>query len=319
MNPSDYPLALWPAAASTSAVESDHLILAFTVLTLVLVLPIFVGFTLFAIIYRDGRPANRFHDDRRNKAIELGWMFIPFLLTLFFFVWGARQFDTHKHPPAGALEISAIGRQWMWKFQHPGGQAEINNLHVPIGQPILINMISQDVIHSLYIPALRIQMETLPDRYTQLWFTADRPGSYRLFCSEFCGTDHSVMDGLITIMKPADYQAWLSQSGAEPTQSRAGAALYASYGCGGCHDQPRRQRAPSLAGLYGHPVTLAQGGVVTADDSYIRDVILDPDRHAIAGWRPIMPSFRGVIPEDDVTRIVAYVKSGLGRTPEQTP
>jgi cytochrome c oxidase subunit 2 len=213
MNPADYPLALWPAAASAAAVDTDHLILAFTALTLVLVLPIFIGFAVFAVKYRHGKEANRKHAENHDQAIELTWMILPFLLTLAFFAWGARSFDIQKHPPANAIEIDAIGRQWMWKFQHPGGQAEINNLHVPTGQPILIKMISQDVIHALYIPALRIQMETLPDRYTELWFNAERPGVYRLYCSEFCGTDHSKMDGLLTVMKPADYQTWLSGRG----------------------------------------------------------------------------------------------------------
>ncbi len=318
MNPSSYPLALWPPSASASAVETDYLILAFTVLTLALVVPIFIGVTIFAVRYRDGNKVNREHSDKRDRMLELGWMLIPFGLTLFFFVWGARMFMEHKNPPANATRIEAIGRQWMWKFQHPGGQAEINDLHVPVGEPILINMISQDVIHSLYIPAMRIQMETLPGRYTQLWFQADRPGTYRIFCSEFCGTDHSVMDGLLTVLTPSDYADWLAHAGSDGSLAEAGKALFSSYGCSGCHQGVGTVRAPSLAGLYNQPVPMEAGGVVTADATYLRDKILYPDHNKIAGYKQVMPSFKDIIPEDDLTRLVAYIKQSS--TPaEKTP
>ena len=152
MKPTEQALSIWPASASVSAGETDHLIWSFTVLTLVLVIPIFIGITFFAIRYRDGKKVNRKYREDRDRQLEIGWMLIPFVLTLIFFVWGAQMFIVHKNPPPSAMRIEAIGRQWMWKFQHPGGQAEINDLHVPTGEPILINMISQDVIHSLYIP-----------------------------------------------------------------------------------------------------------------------------------------------------------------------
>ena len=309
MNPSDYPLALWPPAASTAAVQTDHLILAFTVLTLLLVAPVFLGITWFAFRYREGKPADRTHQGDRSALLEMSWMFIPFFLTLFFFVWGARLFDGNQHPPANAMIIHAIGKQWMWKFQHPGGQAEINDLHVPVGQPVEIKMISQDVIHSLYLPALRIQMETLPDRYTKVWFDADRAGTYRLYCSEYCGTDHSNMDGLLTIMPPADYARWLARSGSDLSLAAAGKRLFSSYGCSGCHEQGSTVHAPSLVGLYGRPVPLAAGGTLVATDTYIRDKILNPDHNKLAGYKQVMPAFKGIIPEDELIRLIAYIKS----------
>ena len=309
MNPSDYPLALWPPSASVSAASTDHLIISFTVLTLLLTVPIFIAITFFAFYYREGTKANRDHLNIRDSRLEMAWMIIPFVLTLFFFVWGAQMFHTHKHAPANSMEISAIGRQWMWKFQHPGGQWEINDLHVPVGQPILVTMISQDVIHALYIPAMRIQMETLPGRYTSLWFNSDRPGVYRLFCSEYCGTDHSAMDGLLTVMEPAAYAQWLAHAGTSTSLAAAGKSLFSSYGCSGCHAAGSNVRAPSLAGLYGNPVPMLAGGTVIADDSYLRDKILNPDGHLIAGYKQVMPSFKGVLAEDDLVRIVAYIKS----------
>ena len=316
MKPGDYPLVIWPASASASAVEVDHLIFLFTLLTVLLVVPVFIGITIFAIRYRDGSSAVRGRVENNDQMLELGWMIIPFLLTLVFFFWGARMFDTHKHPPADAIAIDAISRQWMWKFQHPGGQAEINNLHVPTGDAVVINMISQDVIHGLYIPALRIQMETLPGRYTQLWFKADRPGTYHILCSEYCGTDHSRMTGILTVMPPADYENWLAQSGSDQSLAQAGRKLFSTYGCSGCHGGGSNVHAPSLAGLYNNPVPMEAGGTVIADATYIRDKILNPDNNKIAGYRQIMPSFKGIIPEEDMSRLVAYIEHYSGNSME---
>ena len=308
MNPGAYPLGLWPSEASASAAETDHLIWAFTLLTLLLVVPIFIGITVFAVRYRDGKVVNRSFSEDRDRLLELGWMIIPFVLTLIFFAWGATMFISHKAVPANATEVQAIGRQWMWKFQHPGGQAEINDLHVPVGEPIVINMISQDVIHSLYVPALRIQMETLPGRYTQLSFTADRPGAYRLLCTEFCGTDHSTMVGMLYVMTPADYGNWLAHAGSAGSLARAGERLFSSLGCSGCHTPGSQTRAPSLVGLYGNPVPQEGGGTKIADETYLRDKILNPDGNLVAGYKQVMPVFKGIVGEDDMIRLVAYIR-----------
>lgn len=309
MNGETNPLAIWPQAASAPAGQADYLILAFTVITLLLTVPIFVSITYFAFKYRAGRKADRTTSENRSVAIELSWMLIPFALTLVFFVWGAFLFAQQKNAPADALQVTAIGRQWMWKFQHPGGQSEINDLHVPLGQPVVIRMISQDVIHALYIPALRIQMDTIPGRYTEMWFKANKAGSFHLFCSEYCGTDHSEMDGTLTIMQPADYQKWLTHATSSQTLVSAGETLFQSYGCSGCHRANSTVKAPSLAGLYGKPVPLEGGGTVVADASYIRDKILNPDAKKIAGYKQNMPAYDGKIAEDDLIRLVAYIKA----------
>ena len=318
MNPAQNLLALWPASASADAVQTDLLILAFTLVTLFLTVPIFLSITYFALRYRKGVAADRSHREGRNVKIELSWMIIPFVLTLIFFVWAAQLFLKHRHPPADAMVIEAIGRQWMWKFQYPGGQSEINNLHVPTGENVRINLNSQDVIHSLYLPALRLQMEAVPGMQTSMWFNADRPGTYRLFCSEYCGTDHSVMDGTITIMDPAAYQAWLASAGGGQSLAAAGKQLFFAYGCSGCHGPASTARAPSLAGLYGRPVPLESGGTIIADDAYIRDKILMPNNNKIAGYKQIMPVFKNVMREEDLLRLVAYVKS-YGQTVGATP
>jgi cytochrome c oxidase subunit 2 len=311
-------LTLWPVAASANAAETDYIIIAFTILTLFLVAPIFVGITWFAFRYHQGRDVDRSNTENRSVAIELSWMIIPFVLTLIFFTWAAKLFDTNVNPPADTLQINAVAKQWMWKFQHSGGQSEINDLHVPLGQPVLIRMISEDVIHGLYLPALRAQMETLPGRYTQLWFKANLAGQYHLFCSEYCGTDHSKMDGTLYIMQPADYEAWLAHSGSPLTLAAAGKAMFSRYGCSGCHAGTGTVRAPSLAGLYGSPVPMQAGGTVIADDAYIRDKILLPDHNLIAGYKQVMPSFSGRLSEGDLLQLIAYIKS-LGQSSEQSP
>jgi cytochrome c oxidase subunit 2 len=310
MNPNQSALSLWPASASAAAVSVDWLIVCFTIVTIMLTAPVFISITYFAFKYRYDRIVDRSHgSEGRDSLIEMTWMIIPFCLTLIFFAWAARLYIQQQDVPAGAITIDAIGRQWMWKFQHPGGQAEINDLHVPVGQNIRINMISQDVIHALYIPALRIQMDALPDRYTHLWFKADRTGEYHLFCSEFCGTDHSVMAGILTIMSPTDYQVWLSQAHNNQSLVAGGARIYEAQGCGGCHNAGSAARAPSLGGLYGQTVQLADGGTATADETFLRNVILNPAYHMIAGYPQIMPSYRGEIPEDELTQLIAYLKS----------
>ncbi len=303
-------LELWPASASSVAVEADYLILAFTVLTLLLTVPVFLAISYFAVRYREGVDADRDTSNQRSFLIEISWMLIPFLLTLIFFVWGARIFVESKNPPPDAMTVEAIGRQWMWKYQHPTGQSEINDLHVPIDQPIHIRLTSQDVIHAFYLPALRIQMGVVPGRTTDLWFKANRTGTYRLYCSEYCGTDHSLMGGNLTIMTQGEYQEWLTHSGAQQSAPAAGRALYESYGCASCHDPGATVKAPRLAGLYGSQVELEGGRKIVADEEYLRARILNPNENRLAaGYKQIMPSFAGVIPADDLARIVDYLKA----------
>lgn len=301
---------LWPPTASAYALSVDHLIWAWTAVILLLTVPIFFTLVYFAARYHtSNKGADREHPVARNVKLELSWIVVPFLVTMVFFVWATVLYFRLGTPPAGALEISAVGRQWMWKFQHPGGQAEINDLHVPIGQPVRIKAISQDAIHALYVPALRIKMDVLPGRYRTLWFDADEAGTYRLMCTEFCGTEHSKMGGFIHLMEPADYQAWLDRQGTDQTLAAQGEALFRRYGCSGCHGAQAAQRAPSLNGVYGGPVPLSDGTTVVADDRYIHDSIVLPKQQVVAGYAPIMPTFAGQIGEEDLIRLVAYIKS----------
>ena len=302
-------LPFWPHAASAYAAEIDHLALAFTALIVLLSAPVFFLMIGFAVKYRRGRTADRRHPVNSRIGFEISWAVIPFVAMLVFYVWSTRLYFQQHHPPSNALEIQVVAKQWMWKFQHPGGQREINELHVPIGRPILLTLASQDVIHDLYVPALRLKQDVVPGRYTSLWFNADTVGSYRLQCSQFCGADHAVMGGYLHLLSPSDYARWLEQAGTDMTLAAQGAALFRTRGCSGCHGAAATVKAPSLAGLFGHEVPLSDGTVVTADAQYIRDSILLPHAQVAAGYPDIMPTFQNVLREDDVLKLVAYIKS----------
>jgi cytochrome c oxidase subunit 2 len=302
-------LPLWPIAASAHAARVDWLMAAFSVLMVALTAPVFILIVVFAIRYRRGRPADRAHRPSRNVAVETSWTVLPFLATLAFFVYAAVLYLDLGRPPADSLVVDVIAKQWMWTFEHPGGQREIDDLHVPVGRDVRLTMTSQDVIHSFFVPALRIKQDVIPGRYTSLWFRADRPGVYALRCSQFCGMDHSLMVGRVFVLAAGDYADWLRRAGTAGDLASRGKAMFETLGCGGCHGPAARIRAPSLAGLYGAPVPLDGGRVITADDQYIRDSILDPGRDVVAGYAPVMPTYAGQMSEAEVLELVAYVKS----------
>jgi cytochrome c oxidase subunit 2 len=250
--------------------------------------------------------------------LEISWSVIPLGIMLAMFVWGTRVYVKLYRAPKDAVEFTSIGRQWMWKFQHPTGQREINNLHVPVGQAIKVMMTSEDVIHSFYVPAFRLKQDAVPGRYTSVWFKATKPGTYHLFCAEYCGAEHSRMIGSVIVMTAADYQSWLANGpGAGKTPVASGAELFQTLACETCHKggTGRIQRGPALEGLYGNPVQLADGTTVTADDAYLRESILNPQAKHVKGWDPVMPTFQGQISEEQLAQLMAYVKSLAAEKP----
>lgn len=298
-------LPLFPPGASTMAGRVDALfwfMLAITVLICVLV---FGAMLIFVIAYRR-RPGNELAQaSGRTTPIEITWTLIPLGLAMIPFTWGALLYLDMARPPADALEIYVVAKQWMWKFEHPEGQSEIDELHVPTGRPIKLTMISQDVIHSFYVPEFRVKADVLPGRYTTTWFQATAPGVYHLFCAEYCGTAHSRMTGQVIAMTPADYEAWL-QGGPTVSPAQQGRRLFETLGCVACHETGI---APNLQGLFGQTVQLANGQTVTADESYIRESILDPSAKVVAGYQPIMPSFAGRVTDEQILQLIAYIKS----------
>jgi cytochrome c oxidase subunit 2 len=311
----DFPW--WPATASRYARDVNFLFGGLVAVAFLTAGFVFFLLLLFANKYRHGSNADRSGTVKKTWRIEVAWTVVTLLIFVGLALWGARLYLQLYNPPPNALQIFIVGKQWMWKAQHPGGQREINELHVPVGQDVRLVMASQDVIHSFYVPALRIKQDVVPGRYETMWFRPDRVGRYHLFCAEYCGTDHAHMGGWITVMKPRDFADWLRAQGGEGTLAAQGQELFRRYGCSGCHNPGGTVRAPDLNGVFGSPVPLSDGRVVIADDRYIRDSILNPKGQVAAGYAPIMPTFEGQISEDDLAKLVAYIQS-IGPQPSGT-
>ena len=263
----------------------------------------------FAIKYRRRSADERPRPIAGNLILEIIWTAVPLGLTMIIFVWGALLFFEINTPPSNAIEISVVGKQWMWKIQHPEGYREINELHVPLGRPVKLTMTSEDVIHDFFVPAFRVKKDVLPGRYTVVWFEATKAGDYHLFCSQYCGTQHAGMMGKVTVMEPADYQRWLGDGASGMSMAEIGERLFRRLGCVACHRPDGVVPAPSLVGLVGQPVQLQGGKTVIADEDYIRESILEPQAKLVAGYPPVMPTFKGLISEDGILQIIAYLKS----------
>ena len=302
------------AEASGGAAEVDWLIASLLAISL-LVLALVLGLMLvFVIRYRHDSGLDRGQVAQKTWRIEVAWTAATLVAFFGLFVWGAGLFMRIYQPRADALTINVIGKQWMWKIEYPGGQHEINSLHIPIDRNIQLLLTSEDVIHDFGLPEFRLKRDVLPGRYAALWLRADKPGVYHLFCDQFCGTDHASMIGTVTAMPGPDYQTWLQTNGASTGLIAEGEALFIRNGCSGCHQSGLSGgggtvRAPSLNGLYMSPVPLADGRTVIADDRYIHDSIVYPKEQVVASYAPIMPSFKGVISEEDLMKIIAYIKS----------
>ncbi len=320
----------FPPEAATSAGQVDAIYLALIAFAAVFTLAIFGLIIFFAIKYRAGSGADRSNQITETTRFEVIWAVVPTVLALGLFAWAGWVYVEQSRPPADAHTVYVVGKQWMWKIQHPEGAEEINELHVPAGIPIKLVMTSQDVIHSFFVPAFRLKQDVLPDRYTTLWFQATTPGRYEFFCAEYCGLEHSKMRGQVVVMEPAAFARWLSSEAArapapgEPgTESGpmavSGEGPFFRYGCNACHLPTSAVRAPRLDGLYGSEVRLANGDSVTADEEYIRESILDPQAKISAGYPSpsLMPTYRGQVSEADLRALVEFVKSLQDGWPEE--
>ncbi|HEV3344772.1 MAG TPA: cytochrome c oxidase subunit II [Pirellulales bacterium] len=301
---------LLPEQASTYAPQVDMLYFFLLGVATFFTVMIAVLIVFFSIKYRRGAKVDRTVQDEHAHAVEILWMVGPLVLGMIIFFWGAKLFFDVNRPPAGALEVEVVGKQWMWKFQHPEGRREINELHVPLGQPVRLHMISEDVIHSLFVPAFRVKQDVLPGRYSGTWFEATKTGEFHLFCAEYCGTNHSLMKGRVVVLEPSEYQAWLSGGKAGESPVEAGRRLFEEMRCSTCHrGGSTTGRCPPLEGVYGNPVKLDNGQTVVADDDYLRESILRPAAKVVAGFRPIMPTFEGQLGEEGLMHVIAYIKS----------
>ena len=300
--------SLWPEGASSVARDIDALYLFLIAISVFFVTLIVAALLVFSVRYRR-RPGHHASPIEGSLPLELVWTGVPLVIVLFVFVWGTRVFVRTQTSPLEAMRFHVTGKQWMWKIQHPTGQSEINALHVPLGQTIELTLISEDVIHSFYVPAFRLKKDALPGRYSTLWFQATRPGTYHLFCAEYCGTRHSGMVGTVTVMEPAAFQSWLSGGASGQSLAGAGQKLFQEMGCSTCHRADSQARGPNLDGVFGSTVQLEGGATLTADETYVRESIVTPSARVVAGYQPIMPTYQGLIGEESLMQLVAYIRS----------
>jgi cytochrome c oxidase subunit 2 len=313
-------LSLFPEQASNFAVEVDYLYLFMIAVTVVFSLGIFAAVFYFAIRYRRRSDTEIPVATHTGMLLEVVWSVIPFGITMVMFGWGASIFFKESRPPDNATQIYIVAKQWMWKLQHPEGQREINELHIPVGRPVKFTMTSEDVIHSFFIPAFRTKQDVVPGRYSTVWLTPTKAGKYHLFCAEYCGTKHSGMIGWVYVMEQNQYQEWLNGGAAMGSMAEKGGKLFDDLACSNCHKQDGSGRCPSLVGLYRKHVQLADGRVITADEAYIRESILQPSAKVVAGFQPLMPTFQGLVNEEGVVQLIEYIKSlspmpGTGAAP----
>ena len=299
---------LFPPQASTLAGRVDALYFFLVALSAFFSILIAALVVVFAVRFRRRHEAEMPRPIHGSIKLQLIWTIIPLFIVLGTFVWSADVFVSSRRVPPGAMEVNVVGKRWMWKTQHMTGQREINELHVPVGVPVKLNLASEDVIHSFFVPAFRMKQDAVPGRYTTAWFQATDTGTYHLFCAEYCGTKHSQMIGSIVVMEPAAFQTWLA-GGAAGSPAEEGAKLFQSLACITCHRADSQGRGPRLEGLFGRTVRLADGQTIVADADYVRESILTPTAKVVEGYQPIMPTFQGLVSEEGVMQLIAYIQS----------
>jgi cytochrome c oxidase subunit 2 len=299
--------AIFPPEASRIAPDVDAFYFYLIAISVVGLVIVGLIVTVFSIKYRREKNPEATQIEG-STLLEATWTIIPLALFMIAFVWGALLYFRIYNPPTNAMNIYVVGKQWMWKVEHPGGQHEINSLHIPVNRPVQLTMISQDVFHSFSIPAFRVKREVIPGRYSTVWFEATTPGTYHLFCTQYCGTLHSQMIGQIVVMTPEDYEAWISGSTSGTSLAQNGERLFAALGCNTCHNGSPNAHGPSLANVIGSRVQLSNGSYTSVDDAFVRDSILNPTMHQIAGYAPIMPTYQGQVSEEGLISLVEYIR-----------
>jgi cytochrome c oxidase subunit 2 len=299
---------LFPPSASAVSGEVDALYFFLVAVSLVFGTGIALALTVFAVRFRR-RAGRRAEQIEGSTKLEILWSVVPLVIAMVMFGWGTKVYVDIVSPPPEGMQLYVTGKQWMWKIQHPTGQREINALHVPVGENVLLTMTSEDVIHDFYVPAFRMKMDVLPGRYSTAWFRATKTGRFHLFCAEYCGTKHSEMIGEVVVMEPLEYERWLTGQPFGVTPEQAGLELFGALRCDTCHGERAGARGPALKGLYGRDVRLGDGSTVLFDADYVRESILEPNAKLTAGYQPLMPTYAGQVSEEQVLQLVAYLKS----------
>lgn len=315
-----------PSEASTGARAVD-LAFYFVLWVSVFFFILIVGLMLLFVIRYRRRPGRLTaeHAPRHNLALELTWTIIPVILTAAMFAIGFRTYLDEVTPPANAYEIKVHAQKWKWSFEYPNGYID-SDLHVPLNEPVLLVMDSVDVIHSFYVPDFRVKKDIVPGRFSRLWFQATQLGEHRVFCSQYCGTGHSDMLSKVVVQQPGDFAKWLQTAAAQyasMSPAQAGADLYQRLGCVQCHSTDGSPGlGPTYKEMYGRQVKLADGSAVVADENYVRESILDPQAQVVAGFQPVMPTFKGRMTDQQIGWIIEYLKtlsSGQQAAPPAAP
>lgn len=308
-------IPLLPERASTVAWQVEYLYFYLILISAFFTIGIVAVLFIFAVKFRAKEKYASPRGLHGSLVLETTWSIIPFLISMSIFTGGAIVFYNQYTVPEDAMDIYVVGKQWMWKMQHPSGQREINELHVPVGRKVKLTMTTEDVLHSFYVPAFRVKVDVVPGRYTYYWFEATETGEFHLFCAEYCGLNHSGMIGKVIVMEQRDYDNWLSGNVSGQTPVEAGKDLFMNkLGCASCHTGGADQRGAHLEGIFNKEVKLVGGSTVIADEAYIRDSILNPGAHVVEGYQPIMPTFKGQVTEEQLVSLVAYIKSLSGDT-----
>lgn len=312
-NQSDGTL-VFPPQGSDGAAAVDWLFYSITAISAFFFVLIVVVMTYFVIRFRRRPGVEVEESPHHNTPLEIIWSVIPGLILVWIFAASFLIFLDLRRVPDGAYEIKVQARKWSWAFQYPGGLV-MEDLHVPVGRPVRLLMSSQDVIHSLFIPAFRVKQDLVPGRYSDLWFRAVRPGSYRLYCAEYCGQKHSNMDADVIVHEPADFDLWL-RTEIDKTNNlppvELGALLYKRQGCSQCHaidGNTQGKAGPSFVKTFGTQQKLATGESITIDENYVRRSILEPLSQIRAGYQPVMPTYQGRLRDHEIDALIAYIKS----------
>ncbi len=280
---------------------------------------VLLGLSILVVRYHDRRGPPRAPTIHNSTPWEVSWTVLTFVAFACLFWFGTRSYRGLEQPldwPESAAPVHDVlvtGKRWMWKFEQPTGEREIDELHVPVGRPVRLHMSSDDVIHSFYVPAFRIKQDLLPGRTTTVWFEASEPGVVSLLCAEYCGDDHSNMRGRIVALEPEAFERWRAELASSASLTRSGEALFHAYQCDGCH--VTRGDGPALDGIYGRRIALRDGSERVADDAYLRESIVSPAAAVVAGYEPSMPAYAGRLSERELSRLVLYLES----LPEERP
>ena len=304
---------LLPQQASTLAPDIDGLFMFITGINIFFFLLIAILVISFARRYRRRGPNEITPHITHNEKLELAWSIIPLIIVIGVFFWGFHGYINAQVAPANAIEIQAVGKKWIWQFEYPDGMRTLNDIHVPVNRPVRLVMSSEDVLHSFFVPTFRIKKDVVPGRYTEVWFNATKPGVHQVFCTEYCGKGHSDMLARIHVDDEATYQRWLIEGDEELKKMplpELGALMYEARGCATCHTlDGTRSQGPTWKGLFGSNRQFADGTSAVADANYIRESILEPHNKVVAGFEPVMPTYKGLLRDREILGVIEYIKT----------